>query len=190
MYFYLKGRVVEIYNNFIVLDVNNIGYKIYVINPSFYFINEDYLIYILHIIKENDEYFIGFNSLDEKEFFEKLISCKGIGPKIALNALKNISIPLFIKAIEEDDIKTLKKLDGIGPKAASQIILDLKGKVVSSKEETSLNTNQEEALIGLTSLGFKQKEILECFKKINNNSLSTEEYISLSLKMIRWGNNE
>ena len=97
----------------------------------------------------------------------------------------------FIACIQNEDIKRLKKLEGIGPKAASQIILDLKGSlsdfgVVSSKTtKKSLNKAQEEALLALKTLGFKVKEIEESFERINDDSLSTEEYVTAVLRMMR-----
>ena len=87
MYYYLKGIVVEIGDNFIVVDVNSIGYQVLVMHPEEYHIYDEVLVYISHIIREDEEYFIGFSSLDDKKFFKKLINCKGIGPKTALSAL-------------------------------------------------------------------------------------------------------
>ena len=87
----------------------------------------------------------------------------------------------------------MKKLDGIGPKAASQIILDLKGSLsdfgvvstISKVSKPKLTKSQEDAIQGLKLWGFKVKDIEECLAKINDDSLSTEEYIKLCLKMLR-----
>lgn len=192
MYYYLKGYIVEQGEDFIIIDVNNIGYRVLVMHPEEYPLGEEVLVYIAHIIREDEEYFVGFKSLKDKSFFNKLINCKGIGPKTALSALRGISVDEFIEAVESEDVKRLKKLDGIGPKAASQIILDLKGTLVdiipskvSGSKSSRLNNNQEEALLALKSLGFKEKDILDCFSSINDASLSVEEYITQSLRMIR-----
>ena len=191
MYYYLKGTIVEQGENYIVIDIGGIGYKVLVMHPEDFPLFELVLVYIAHIVREDEEYFVGFKNLQEKKVFNQLISVKGIGPRTALTALKGISIEEFINCIELEDVKRLKKLEGIGPKAASQIILDLKGSlsdfgVVSPKVvKQSLNKNQEEAMQGLKLLGFKVKEIEECFDKINDNSLSTEEYIRTVLRMLR-----
>ncbi len=191
MYYYLKGKIVSIFENSIVIDVNGIGYEVLVIDSSMFELDEEEIIYIVHILREDEEYFVGFRSLDEKDVFNKLISCKGVGPKTALSALKGISINEFIEAIENEDIKRLKKLDGIGPKAASQIILDLKGSLSNFKASNKVNKNIvrnrniDDAIIGLKGLGFKQKEIENCIDLINDDSLTTEEYITRVLRMMR-----
>ena len=121
----------------------------------------------------------------------KLISVKGIGPRTALTALRGISIDEFVRCIEFEDVKRLKKLDGIGPKAASQIILDLKGSLsdfgitTTKVSKPTFNKNQEDAIQGLKAWGFKTKDIEDCLEKINDSSLETEEYIRICLRMLR-----
>ena len=191
MYYYLKGTVVEHGENYIVIDIGGVGYQVLVMHPEDFPLFDLVLVYIAHIVREDEEYFVGFKNLKEKKVFNQLISCKGIGPRTALTALRGITIDDFIACIQNEDIKRLKKLEGIGPKAASQIILDLKGSLsdfgVSSNKvaKNTLNKNQEEALQGLKVLGFKVKEIEECFDRINDNTLSTEEYIRTALRMLR-----
>lgn len=191
MYYYLKGTIVEQGENYIVIDVGGIGYQVLVMHPLDFPLFELVLVYIAHIVREDEEYFVGFKDLQEKKVFNQLISVKGIGPRTALTALRGISIDEFIACIQNEDIKRLKKLEGIGPKAASQIILDLKGSlsdfgVISSKTtKKALNKAQEEALLALKTLGFKVKEIEESFERINDDSLSTEEYVTAVLRMMR-----
>lgn len=191
MYYYLKGTIVEQGENYIVIDVGGIGYQVLVMHPLDFPLFELVLVYVAHIVREDEEYFVGFKDLQEKKVFNQLISVKGIGPRTALTALRGISIDEFIACIQNEDIKRLKKLEGIGPKAASQIILDLKGSlsdfgVISSKTtKKGLNKAQEEALLALKTLGFKVKEIEESFERINDDSLSTEEYVTAVLRMMR-----
>ena len=90
----------------------------------------------------------------------------------------------FLKEISEGDVKTLKKLPGIGPKAASQIILDLKGKLVSTEIKQVWTKDQEETILALRSLGFKVKEIEDVLKKLPS-TLSMEELIRESLRRLR-----
>lgn len=191
MYYYLKGTIVEHFENNIVIDVGGIGYQVLVMRVEDFPLLEMVRVYISHIVREDEEYFVGFKSLKEKEVFTKLISVKGIGPRTALSALRGISIDEFITCIEFEDVKRLKKLDGIGPKAASQIILDLKGSlsnfgVITPKvSKPTFNKNQLDAIEGLKMWGFKVKDIEECMSKIEDNSLSAEEYIKTCLRMLR-----
>lgn len=189
MYFYLKGKIVEIYVDSVVIDVLNVGYQVLMAHPENYVIGDEVLIYISHIVREDDEFFVGFSSLEEKSIFMKLINCKGIGPKTAINALRDITIDEFVLAIENSDVKRLKKLPGIGPKAASQIILDLHGKLTFEETKSNKKSNQakEDAKLALKNLGFKIKEIEDCLDKIDDDTLSCEEYITQVLRMIRKG---
>lgn len=187
MYYYLKGKVVEQTNESVILDVNGVGYQILVMHPEDFILYSDTLIYVSYIVREDEQYFVGFKSLREKDVFSKLITCKGIGPKTAINALRDISLDEFFNAIANSDVKRLKKLSGIGPKAASQIILDLQGVLAISNTESStkLNKAQEDAKQALKTLGFKVKDIEDCLKAINDDSLTTEEYITQALRIIR-----
>ena len=188
MYYYLKGKIVEQTSDSVIIDVNGVGYQILVMHPEDFVLYNDTLIYVSYIVREDEQYFVGFKTLKEKEVFSKLITCKGIGPKTALNALRDITLDEFLSAIANSDVKRLKKLSGIGPKAASQIILDLQGVLAisnSGEVPSKLNKAQEDAKQALKTLGFKVKDIEECFKIINDDSLSTEQYITQALRIIR-----
>ena len=191
MYYYLKGKIVESNDEFAVIDVRDIGYEFLTINKSDFVVGEDMLVYTLHIVREDNELFVGFKSLKEKEVFIKLIDVKGIGPKTAVNALKGISIDSFLNMIATNDIKSLKKLPGIGPKAAAQIILDMKGSLSASllqnntdvTKKIKLNKEQEDAKNVLKALGFKAKDIDEVLEKLPV-VLTASEYINEALKRL------
>ena len=191
MYYYLKGKIVESNDEFAVIDVRDIGYEFLTINKSDFVVGEDMLVYTLHIVREDNELFVGFKSLKEKEVFIKLIDVKGIGPKTAVNALKGISIDSFLNMIATNDIKSLKKLPGIGPKAAAQIILDMKGSLSASllqnktdvTKKIKLNKEQEDAKNVLKALGFKAKDIDDVLEKLPE-VLTASEYINESLKRL------
>ena len=191
MYYYLKGKIVESNDEFAVIDVRDIGYEFLTINKSDFVVGEDMLVYTLHIVREDNELFVGFKSLKEKEVFIKLIDVKGIGPKTAVNALKGISVDSFLNMIATNDIKSLKKLPGIGPKAAAQIILDMKGSLSASllqnntdvTKKIKLNKEQEDAKNVLKALGFKAKDIDEVLEKLPV-VLTASEYINEALKRL------
>lgn len=184
MYYYLKGEIVSIFQDSIVIDVSGVGYQVLMSHPDYFTVGQLATVYISYIVREDEQYFVGFSTLKEKEFFNKLIGCKGIGPKTALTALKDISLDDFINAIMTSDVKTLKKLSGIGPKAASQIILDLQGVLkINDVEKEKFTPAQEDAKLALKNLGFKVKDIEECLKIINDDTLSTEQYITQVLKI-------
>lgn len=185
MYDYIIGKITYIKNNAIVLDNNGIGYLLYVSNPYSYEINKDYKIYVYQHITEDENSLYGFKTLEEKEFFLKLISVKGLGCKMALPILAVGSIDGIMDAIERENVLYLKKFPKIGDKLAKQIILDLKGKlefigVGISDDSLKVENELKEALI---ALGYKEKEITPIVAKVDS-SLSIEEQIKDALKLL------
>lgn len=184
MYFYIKGTVVEQYGSYIVLDSNNIGYLINVANPYSFELNKEYKVFIYQQIREDDNSLYGFKTIEEKDLFLKLISVKGIGPKMALPILATGSINGIVDAIERENILYLKKFPKIGEKAARQIILDLKGKLNIEGIDTDSN-NYEELQEVLKGLGYKDKEYKNIINKVDNNlpiELQVKEALKLLLK--------
>ena len=127
---------------------------------------------------------VGFKTFYEKQIFNKLISVKGVGPKTAISALGGTTPEQLVSAIDRSDILFLKKLPSIGPKAASQIILDLRGKLTFSAETKTGDKNLDEAIDALKQFGFKANEITVAINKITERDLSTEEYIRKALSLL------
>ena len=181
MYDYIYGKVTEQYAVALTLDNNGIGYLINVANPYVYNLNENYKIYIYQQIKEDEHLLYGFKSLEERELFLKLISVKGIGPKMALPMLATGSISGIVDAIERENLLYLKKFPKIGEKVAKQIILDLKGKLnITGEIETN---NYEELTEVLKGLGYKEKEFKTILGKVNQTS-TIEEQVKEALKLL------
>ena len=184
MYDYIKGKIAYIKSNAIVLDNNSIGYLIYVANPYVYEENKEYSIFIYQNINETENTLYGFSSIEEKELFLKLISVKGLGPKVALPFFATGSINGIKDAIERENILYLKKFPKIGDKLAKQIILDLKGKLGTIVVDDNSSDNNlielEEVLLGL---GYKDKEIKSIIPNINKE-LTIEDQVKEALKLL------
>lgn len=118
-----------------------------------------------------------------------LINVKGIGPKTAIGALSTTDPKTFILAIENSDIKFLKKLPGIGPKAAQQIVLDLRGHLAMQNEEKSskkvLTEEEKDTIEALKSLGFKMGDIEKTLAKIDKDGLSSARLTKEALLLLR-----
>lgn len=184
MYSYIKGKVTDIESNYITLENNNIGYTIYVPNPYGFVINNEYTIYTYTKVAEEEYTLYGFKTKEEKNLFLKLISVKGLGPKMALPMLATGSISMIEEAIETENINYLKKFPKIGDKVARQLVLDLKGKLnvlntglFKREDHTS---ELSEALLGL---GYKQVDIKKVINKIDN-TLDLENQIKEALKLL------
>ena len=184
MYSYIRGTIAEIDSNYIVLDNNDIGYMIYVPNPYSYQLNKQYTIFIYTKVAEEEYTLYGFKTREDKELFLKLISVKGLGPKMALPILAMGTFDSIAEAIENNNLNYLKKFPKIGDKVAKQVILDLKGKLnvintgLFKKEDHS--NELSDALLGL---GYKQVDIKKVVGKVNQ-SLSLEDQIKEALKLL------
>lgn len=179
MFEYIKGIVTEIESNYIVVENSNIGYKIYTANPYSYELNKDIKIYLYNHIREDENSLYGFISKEEKDFFLKLISVKGLGCKMALPVLAS-DINSVVVAIERENILYLKKFPKIGEKLAKQIILDLKGKLsVETKEEN----NYDDLIDTLVSLGYKKNDIKKILPSIDSK-LNIENQIKEAFKLM------
>lgn len=169
MYSYIKGIVAEINSNYIVIDNNGIGYLVFTPNPFAFKEGEKAKCFIYQHIKEEENSLYGFKTIEEKEMFLKLMSVKGVGPKMTLPILATGSIAGIVDAIERENILYLKKFPKIGDKVAKQIILDLKGKLnitVNNSEELVPDTT-EELIEVLEGLGYKLPDIKRILPNVN-----------------------
>lgn len=182
MYSYIKGIVTDVKPGYIIIENNNIGYKINTPNPYYFKENNEYKVYTYEYIREDEHSLYGFNNIEEKDLFLKLIEVKGVGPRTALPMLATGSIPGIIDAINRENILYLKKFPKIGEKGAKQIILDLKGKV-HSDEEYNNETENDDVVEALKVLGYKSSDIMNVIPKINKNE-TIENQIKEALKLL------
>lgn len=183
MYDYMMGTVTNIKSTTITLDVNGIGYSINTPNPYAFKENEKYKIYIYQQVKEDELSLFGFKTEEEKDLFLKLIGVKGLGPKMTLPILATGSVSGVVDAIERENILYLKKFPKIGEKLAKQIILDLRGKLNITINDTEINSSSDELIEVLKGLGYKEKEFKAIIPKIDN-SLSIEDQVKEALKLL------
>lgn len=188
MYSYISGIITEIIPTGLTIENNGIGYFIEVANPFSYTINNEQIIYIVQIIREDSNALFGFNSNEQKLMFRDLISVKGIGPKTALAILAAAEPNQIKNAIIQEDVIYLQKFPKIGKKAASQIVLDLANKY--GNESISLNPshpkivdNTEDVVEALQALGYNKKDVIKLLKAVDVN-MSTEEKIKEILKLM------
>lgn len=181
MYEYINGKIADIESNYIVLDNNNIGYLIYTASPYSFEIDKEYKIYLYQNVKEDELSLYGFKSKEERDLFLKLISVKGLGPKMALPILATGSITAIADAIERENILYLKKFPKIGDKVARQIILDLKGKLVANNSVSKVVN--DELSDALKALGYKAVDINKVIPKVDKN-INIEEQIKEALRLL------
>jgi len=183
MYNYIIGKISDITGTYIILDNNGIGYEIYTPNPYAFNIGQEYKVYVYQQIKEDEHPLFGFKTLEEKKLFLKLISVKGLGPKLALPILATGSVGGVVDAIQRENILYLKKFPKIGEKVAKQMTLDLKGKLGEFESVQEEADGFEELSEVLKGLGYKEKEFKSVIPKIDK-TLSIEEQVKEALKLL------
>lgn len=193
MFSYIIGEVKVIKEEYIILENNNIGYKIFMPLKSIstFIKNETHKIYTEFVVREDGVYLYGFNEIGDLEMFLSLNSVSGVGPKAALSILSTLSIYELKLAIVGNDIKTISKAPGIGKKSASRIILELTDKIdidtltdgqIVKPQEFIKDDNYEAAYEGLINLGFTKQDANNVLKKIDTKNMDLSDIMKQALK--------
>lgn len=182
MIYFLRGKVALINPESIVIDVRDVGYELLVSHIDEFVLGEEVLVYTYNVVREDENYLIGFKTKEEKDVFLSLIKVKGLGPKTVINALSATTPNDVINAIASNNVAFLKKLPGLGAKAAGQIILDLKGELTGSKGNPK---QYEEVYDALKTLGFKGAAIDRVLATINEPGASNEDILRIALKRLK-----
>lgn len=192
---HLKGKIISKSPPEVLLEVQGIGYEVLCPMSTIYELDnlsDDVLLFTHLSIKEDAHTLFGFITKDEKNVFRELIRVNGVGPKVALAILSNLSVHSLVECISTEDADLLAKTPGIGKKTALKLIvelqdrlskLDLVGSLANSSEiRQNTNPNSKQAIEALQSLGFKAKEANRMVSKIEDQELSTEQLIRLALQ--------
>ena len=194
MFAYIKGSLEQKSNNYVVIDVGGIGYKIFMATKAIETLGEFGKVVKVHThyyVREDNISLYGFNTNEELRMFELLLQVSGIGAKSAIAMLSEISPSSFALAVISDDISQLVKIPGIGKKTAARIVLELKDKLkteeaITKTEEVKLSiTNEEEtseAIAALQVLGYTKREIEKALENVDTKNLQLEEIIKQGLK--------
>ena len=194
MYYYIRGKYILKGENFAVIDANGIGYKIYTSTTNLNRLpspGDELTMYTHLYVREDVQDLYGFITNEEMSLFIQLMSVSGIGPKAALAILSVTTPEQFALAVITNDIKIITKAQGVGPKVAQRIILELKDKLKTTdalpdsiKEETLENeNNSQEAVTALTVLGYSVNEAKRAVLNVDN-SQSVEMIIKDALKFL------
>ena len=206
MFYYISGTLAHLENGCAVIDAGGIGYRLtisgttYDVMPANRSVKEPPFVrlYTHLAVREDDIELFGFATLEELSTFKLLISVSGIGPKAAMSILTLLTPEKFALAVCTDDKKTIAKANGIGPKTAARIILELKDKLMKENAGTDFTTVAQsaeppsagskkstlsEAIDALLVLGYTRSEAMSALKDIPD-TLSLEEVIRTALKKL------
>ena len=196
---YIKGILEDMSPGMVVVDNHGIGYQMMVPmrGESFPKIGQEIKIYTHMHVREDDVSLFGFLSKEEKEAFELLIGVNGIGPKVGLSVLSTLSVYELKMAVISEDVKTISKTPGLGPKGAKKLILELKDKLSFEELEedgvraeifdTSVDSSDSVMITieGLVSLGYSKSEAAIAVNKVEDaKDLTPEELLKKALKNI------
>lgn len=192
MFSYIIGEVKFIREDYIVLENNNIGYKIFMPTRSIskFILNETRKVFTEFVVREDSVTLYGFDELEDLEMFLSLNNVSGIGPKAANSILSTLSVFELKLAIVNNDYKTITKAPGIGKKGASRIILELtdsidveslvdRGEPVQIVEE---DENYKVAVEALMNLGYNNIDAKRALKDIDTTQMKLSDIIKTALK--------
>jgi len=177
---YLRGRLFEKHPNRIVVDVNGVGYDVFVPLSTFYGLADPGVDVALRIhthVREDALMLYGFATALEQELFERLIGISGIGPKVALAVLSGIEPHELIRAIERGDVARLTAIPGVGKKTSERLVLELKDRLPRPKVAEAAAAGEPDAplmrddvLSALVNLGYHrplaEKAVAAAFKML------------------------
>lgn len=193
---YIKGKLEAKNLDNVIVEIGGIGYKIFMSATSMDRLGEvgtEVKVHTYMRVREDDISLYGFCTNEELKMFEQLLGVSGVGAKVALSILANISPSSFALAIITGDLNTLKSLPGIGAKSAQRMILELKDKMKTQEAiETEFiptktaikNDKAKDAIEALQVLGYARRDIDLAISKIDTNELSVEEIIKQGLKYL------
>ena len=199
MYSYIKGELAEINTDNIVIDVNGIGYMIYISSQALDYlpaIGETIKVHTYLYMREDAMILYGFLTKDELEIFKLLITVSGIGPKGGLAILSTLSADDLRFAVLSGDSKAIAKAPGVGSKTAQRVIIDLKDKLSledafekkleHENEKINIASNSQvknDAVMALNALGYSSSESLKAVSKVEiTEDMDVEDVLKAALK--------
>jgi holliday junction DNA helicase RuvA len=183
----LEGKVLMRSDRFLIIDVNNIGYKIFVTPKELKNAKKDENFSLwthLHVREDAMELY-GFGQYAEMEFFEALIQISGIGPKSALGVLSVAPLDTIKKAISSGETSYLTKVSGIGRKTAEKIVLELRDKLGAlESQDSGMFKQDQDVLSALESLGYSKQEAREAIKQVSETIEGAGQRVKEALKIL------
>ncbi len=196
MIYSVKGTLIHIESGFAVVECGGIGYKVNttITTQKQLKLNTTVTLYTYMNVREDAVELFGFYSKGELSTFKMLISISGVGPKVALAILSELSSEQIAMSVSAGDYKTLTRASGVGPKLAQRIVLELKDKIKGLSVESADGVitkgsvipdtgNISKAVAALAVLGYSAADVTPILSKLDP-SLTVEQLISATLKQM------
>jgi Holliday junction DNA helicase RuvA len=204
----LRGTLVEKNSPEILIECGGVGYEVTMPMTSIYALPEleqQAIIYTHFVVREDAQLLYGFANKVERKLFRLLIKVNGVGPKLALAILSNMSADQFVSCVRHDDITAIVKIPGVGKKTAERLLIEMRDRLKDwqaqqihlvsddgvmpeqlsaelSLDSTFISDNKGDAINALLSLGYKQVQADKAVKSVYNRGMSSEDIIRDALK--------
>ena len=156
----IEGTIEKKDPTFIHLNVNGLIHEVNISVNTSNSINENKIkLLVTQIIREDAHLLFGFIEANEKKMFDTLIKINGVGPKVAMATCSTFIPDTFSRVVADKDVTSLKRVPGIGPKAAGRILVELADFIVDTSIDSLVNSGMSDAILALESLGFKKEHI-------------------------------
>ncbi len=204
----LRGMLVEKNSPEILIECAGVGYEVTMPMTSIYALPEleqQAIIYIHFVVREDAQLLYGFANKVERKLFRLLIKVNGVGPKLGLAILSNMSADQFVSCVRHDDITAIVKIPGVGKKTAERLLIEMRDRLKDwqsqqihlvsddgvmpeqlsaelSQDSTFISDNKGDAINALLSLGYKQVQADKAVKSVYNRGMTSEDIIRDALK--------
>jgi Holliday junction DNA helicase RuvA len=205
----LRGILVEKISPEILIECAGVGYEVTMPMTSIYALPEleqQATVYTHFVVREDAQLLYGFANKVERKLFRLLIKVNGVGPKLALAILSNMSADQFVSCVRHDDVNAIVKIPGVGKKTAERLLIEMRDRLKDwqsqqinsaasgddvmpeqlstdlNNETTFISDNKGDAINALVSLGYKQVQADKAVKAVYNRGMSSEDIIRDALK--------
>jgi len=185
---FIRGQIKNKGDNFVILEKNDLGYKIFINEKVLTELNagDEAEFYLYENIREDADDLFGFSGFEELSLFEKLISVNGVGPRTALNVFASFSVEQILSTISNQQADVLAEVSGLGKKTAERIVLELKNKIeyIEGGEKFQSVSIDNDALEALVNLGYNKMQARQALSQISEEIEDPGEQVKEALKLL------
>lgn len=194
---FLRGKLIQKSPPQLLVDVQGVGYEVEAPMSTFYdlpLLGEEVKLHTHLVVREDAHILFGFGSEMERTLFRSLIKVNGVGPKMALTILSGQSVEEFYRCVDDNDVKALVRLPGVGQKTAERLIIEMRGRLPELSDVSSsaggrvqspvaaANSPKQEAITALCALGYKPQEAAKMVQAVDGEDKSCEDIIRAALR--------
>ncbi|MGR8931536.1 MAG: Holliday junction branch migration protein RuvA [Gammaproteobacteria bacterium] len=193
---FLRGKLIAKTPPQLLIDVQGVGYEVEAPMTTFYDLpklGEEVKLHTHLVVREDAHVLFGFGSETERTLFRALIKVNGVGPKLALTILSGQSVEEFYRCVDDNDVKGLVRLPGVGQKTAERLIVEMRGRLPDlgggrsnagqpSSSAGNITSPKQEAITALCALGYKPQDATRLVQGVSTDTKSCEDIIRLALR--------